>query len=152
ETPDSFKLIRQADRSYVPELSGRYVNFSVGLVTDEAAGSKIDLYSTQEKLEQVSEAISVKALEEPAISAENIGVYDKRVKLDVIGEDKDNTTVKKANKNELFVNVYKADGTTLVNSIRVDGLPTRDVSVTELSPDTDYVVKVEGKYDLLDGN
>ncbi|HAA6373906.1 TPA_asm: ATP phosphoribosyltransferase regulatory subunit [Listeria monocytogenes] len=152
ETPDSFKLIRQADGSYVPELSGRYVNFSVGLVTDEAAGSKIDLYSTQEKLEQVSEAISVKALEEPAISAENIGVYDKRVKLDVIGEDKDNTTVKKANKNELFVNVYKADGTTLVNSIRVDGLPTRDVSVTELSPDTDYVVKVEGKYDLLDGN
>lgn len=52
ETPDSFKLIRQADGSYVPELSGRYVNFSVGLVTDEAAGSKIDLYSTQEKLEE----------------------------------------------------------------------------------------------------
>ncbi|MBC8831644.1 hypothetical protein IAI13_35585, partial [Escherichia coli] len=72
--------------------------------------------------------ISVKALEEPAISAENISVYDKRVKIDVIGEDKDNTTVKKDNKNELFVNVYKADGTTLVKSIRIDGLPTRDVS------------------------
>ncbi|ARM71736.1 hypothetical protein LMxysn_0101 [Listeria monocytogenes] len=151
ETADSFKLIRQKDGSYVPELSGRYVDFSVGLVADEATASKIDLYSAQEKTAQASQAITTKALEIPNISADNLGVYDKRVKLDVIGEDKDNTTVKKDSKNELYVNVYKADGTTLVNSVRVDGLPTRDVSVTGLSPDTTYVVKVEGKYDLLDG-
>ncbi|MBC6137380.1 ATP phosphoribosyltransferase regulatory subunit [Listeria innocua] len=152
ETPDSFKLIRQADGSYVPELNGRYVDFAVGLVPDEESGSKIDLYSTQAKTAQVAKSVSIKTLEVPNISAENIGVYDKRVKLDVIGEDKDNTTVKTDNRNELYVNVYEADGETLVKSVRVDGLPTRDVSVTGLSPDKDYVVKVEGKYDLLDGN
>ncbi|MBK3913579.1 hypothetical protein [Listeria ivanovii] len=151
ETADTFKLIRQKDGSYVPELSGRYVDFSVGLVNDEVAGSKIDLYSTQEKAEQVTSSLATKELTIPNISAENIGVYDKRVKLDVIGEDKDATTVKKDNKNELYLKVYEEDGTTLAGSVRVDGLPTRDISVTGLLPDTTYIVKVEGKYDLLDG-
>ncbi|MBC1514511.1 ATP phosphoribosyltransferase regulatory subunit, partial [Listeria booriae] len=111
----------------------------------------IDLYSTQEKSEQVSSGLSTKELAVPDISAENIGVYDKRVKIDVIGEDKDNTIVKKNNKNELYLNVYEEDGTTLAGSVRVDGLPTREISITNLSPDTTYIVKVEGKYDLLDG-
>lgn len=151
ETADTFNLVRQEDGSYVPELNGRYVDFSLGLVDEETAGSKIDLYSTQEKSEQVSSGLSTKELAVPDISAENIGVYDKRVKIDVIGEDKDNTIVKKNNKNELYLNVYEEDGTTLAGSVRVDGLPTREISITNLSPDTTYIVKVEGKYDLLDG-
>ncbi|WP_239256722.1 ATP phosphoribosyltransferase regulatory subunit [Listeria ilorinensis] len=152
ESADSFKLIRQPDGSYVAELNGRYVDFAVGLVADEAEGSKFDLYSASEKTAQVTESISTKALEVPNISAENIGVYDKRVKVDVIGEDKDDTTVKKNNNNELYVNVYQADGSTLVHSVRVDGLPTRDISVTGLTPNTNYIVKVEGKYNLLNGD
>lgn len=151
ETADSFTLVRQSDGSYVPALNGRYVDFSLGLVNDEASGSRIDLYSTQEKTEQVSSPLATKDLVEPDISAENIGIFDKRVKIDVIGEDKDNTTVKKDNKNELYVNVYETDGTTIAGSVRIDGLPTRDISVVGLSPNTNYIVKVEGKYNLLDG-
>ncbi|MDT0014876.1 ATP phosphoribosyltransferase regulatory subunit [Listeria cossartiae] len=151
ETADPFNFRRQEDGSYVAELNGRYVDFSSGLVSTEAAGSKIDLYSAQEETGKVSQSITTKALAEPDITAESLSIYDKRVKLDVIGEDKDNTIVKKANENELFANAYKEDGTTLVKSVRIDGLPTRDVSLTELSPDKTYVIKVEGKYDLLDG-
>ncbi|MBC2184027.1 ATP phosphoribosyltransferase regulatory subunit [Listeria sp. FSL L7-0233] len=151
ETADPFSFRRQEDGSYVAELNGRYVDFSSGLVSTEAAGSKIDLYSALEETGKVSQAITTQALEEPDITAEALSIYDKRVKLDVIGEDKDNTIVKKNNENELFVNAYKEDGTTLVKSVRIDGLPTRDVSLTELSPDKTYVIKVEGKYDLLDG-
>ncbi|MBC1806609.1 ATP phosphoribosyltransferase regulatory subunit [Listeria sp. FSL L7-0993] len=151
ETADPFSFRRQEDGSYVAELNGRYVDFSSGLVSTEAAGSKIDLYSAQEETGKVSQSVTTKALAEPDITAESLSIYDKRVKLDVIGEDKDNTIVKKANENELFANAYKEDGTTLVKSVRIDGLPTRDVSLTELSPDKTYVIKVEGKYDLLDG-
>lgn len=151
ETADPFNFRRQEDGSYVAELNGRYVDFSSGLVSTEAAGSKIDLYSAQEETGKVSQSITTKALAEPDITAESLSIYDKRVKLDVIGEDKDNTIVKKANENELFANAYKEDETTLVKSVRIDGLPTRDVSLTELSPDKTYVIKVEGKYDLLDG-
>ncbi|MBC2128033.1 ATP phosphoribosyltransferase regulatory subunit [Listeria marthii] len=151
ETADPFSFRRQEDGSYVAELNGRYVDFSSGLVSTEAAGSKIDLYSAQEETGKVSQSITTKALAEPDITAESLSIYDKRVKLDVIGEDKDNTIVKKANEKELFANAYKEDGTTLVKSVRIDGLPTRDVSLTELSPDKTYVIKVEGKYDLLDG-
>ncbi|WP_207579052.1 ATP phosphoribosyltransferase regulatory subunit [Listeria marthii] len=151
ETADPFSFRRQEDGSYVAELNGRYVDFSSGLVSTEAAGSKIDLYSAQEETGKVSQSITTKALAEPDITAESLSIYDKRVKLDVIGEDKDNTIVNKANEKELFANAYKEDGTTLVKSVRIDGLPTRDVSLTELSPDKTYVIKVEGKYDLLDG-
>ncbi|HCJ4459920.1 TPA: ATP phosphoribosyltransferase regulatory subunit [Listeria innocua] len=151
ETADPFSFRRQEDGSYVAELNGRYVDFSSGLVSTEAAGSKIDLYSAQEGVSQVSQAITTKALVEPNITAEEVSIYDRRVKLDVVGEDKDNTTVKKDNENELFVNAYKEDGETLVKSVRIDGLPTRDIFVTDLSPDKKYVIKVEGKYDLLDG-
>lgn len=152
ETADSFNLVRQEDGSYVTQLNGRYINFAVGLVTEEADGSKIDLYSTQEKVDQVSTALTTKALEIPNISMENMNVYDKRIKVDVVGEDKDHTTTKDGNDNELYVNVYDADGEKLINSVRVDGLPTRDMSVVDLLPDTTYVVKLEGKYDLLDGS
>ncbi|MBF2555715.1 ATP phosphoribosyltransferase regulatory subunit [Listeria marthii] len=151
ETADPFSFRRQEDGSYVAELNGRYVDFSSGLVSTEAAGSKIDLYSAQEETGKVSQSITTKALAEPDITAESLSIYDKRVKLDVIGEDKDNTIVNKANEKELFANAYKEDRTTLVKSVRIDGLPTRDVSLTELSPDKTYVIKVEGKYDLLDG-
>ncbi|MBC1366515.1 ATP phosphoribosyltransferase regulatory subunit [Listeria innocua] len=151
ETADPFNFKRQEDGSYVAELNGRYVDFSSGLVSTEAAGSKIDLYTAQEGVSQVSQAITTKALAEPVITAEEVSIYDRRVKLDVVGEDKDNTTVKKDNENELFVNAYKEDGETLVKSVRIDGLPTRDIFVTDLSPDKKYVIKVEGKYDLLDG-
>ncbi|ECQ6354558.1 ATP phosphoribosyltransferase regulatory subunit [Listeria innocua] len=151
ETADPFNFKRQEDGSYVAELNGRYVDFSSGLVSTEAAGSKIDLYTAQEGVSQVSQAITTKALTEPVITAEELSIYDRRVKLDVVGEDKDNTTVKKDNENELFVNAYKEDGETLVKSVRIDGLPTRDIFVTDLSPDKKYVIKVEGKYDLLDG-
>ncbi|HBZ6321195.1 TPA: ATP phosphoribosyltransferase regulatory subunit [Listeria monocytogenes] len=151
ETADPFNFRRQDDGSYVAELNGRYVDFSSGLVSTESAGSKIDLYSAQEETGKVSQSITTKALVEPNITAEALSIYDKRVKLDVIGEDKDNTIVKKDGDNELFVNAYKEDGTTLVKSVRIDGLPTRDVSLTDLLPDKTYVIKVEGKYDLLDG-
>lgn len=151
ETADPFNFKRQEDGSYVAELNGRYVDFSSGLVSTEAAGSKIDLYTAQEGVSQVSQAITTKALAEPVITAEEVSIYDRRIKLDVVGEDKDNTTVKKDNENELFVNAYKEDGETLVKSVRIDGLPTRDIFVTDLSPDKKYVIKVEGKYDLLDG-
>lgn len=97
------------------------------------------------------EVIFVKVFEELVILVENISVYDKCVKIDVIGEDKDNIMVKKDNKNELFVNVYKVDGIMFVKLIWIDGLLICDVFVIEFLLDLDYVVKVEGKYDLLDG-
>lgn len=152
EEGDPFKLIRQENGSYVAQINGRYADFATGSLVDEAVNaSKFDFYSVKQKEEQTTESIQTKALKVPEISAENLHVYDKRVSLDVIGKDEDETTVQTNDENELYLKVYKEDGMTLVDSKRVESLPTRGLSISGLSPNTTYVLKVEGKYDLLDG-
>lgn len=152
EKGDSFKLLRQENGSYIAQFNGRYVNFSAGGLTDkEENASRLDFYSVKQKETQSTETIQTKALKVPDISAEKLNAYDKRVSVDVIGTDEDGTTVKENDKRELYLKIYEKDGTTLVDSKRIERLPDKGISVNGLSPNTSYVLKVEGKYDLLDG-
>lgn len=153
ETPDAFTLERQPDGSYAFALNGKYADFTTGQLVEEIkTASKVDVYSAAISENNITKTIATPELQIPEIKGENLTVYDKRLKIDVVGKDTDKTTIQIDGENELYVRIYKKGTEKPIQSVRIDGLPTEAVNIADLLPDEDYVLTIEGQYDLLDGN
>lgn len=153
EVAGVFNFIRQSNGSYVAQINNRYIDFTTGATTTLDAATKVMFYSVAQTSIEEAHAIVTPALNKPVITGSNMQIFDKSIKLDISGTDVDKTLVKtESNGNALYLQAYLPGGTTPVASVQINNIPVNGVTLTGLSPDVEYEIRIVGTYDLLAGN
>ncbi|TLG76758.1 hypothetical protein [Culicoidibacter larvae] len=153
EVAGVFNFIRQSNGAYVAQINNRYIDFTTGATTTLDAATKVMFYSVAQTSISEEHAMVTPALNKPVISGTNLQVYDKSVKLDISGTDVDKTLVKvDSNGNKLYLEAYLPGGTTPVTSVQINNFPVNGVTLSGLSPDVEYEIRIVGTYDLLAGD
>lgn len=147
-----FSLERQANGSYVMMAENRYINFNSGIVSQKNQASVIDLYSVNSAQASVAKQITLPELSEPSATIDKLAVYDKQIDMDFLVVDKDAVLLKtNSDQLQLYVNVYEKGAETPVKSIQLNSLTDVQATINGLTAETDYTVKIEAVYDLLEG-
>lgn len=150
-TAQAFSLSREPNGSYLLKLGQQYVNFNTGIVSSKGQASVIDLYSANSTKVELAEHLELPELIAPTAEINNASAYDKRVVLNFGVTDTDKVILKDGqNKPQLYANVYEAGGTEPVQSQQLNSIAENHTTISELKPTTNYVVKIEAVYDLLD--
>lgn len=153
DRPLNVNLIRQPDGSYIVEISGRYAQFGIGnTTTDPKYATAIDLYSVGVNTipNVFNSNLNLSALTKPEIKIDKVQALDTYINFKSTGKNPNDVIVRADGKLQVYANIYKKDGTTLVKSIRSDYASINKMWIDGLDPNTDYVIKIEGIYDLLD--
>lgn len=157
DQPTLVELKRQANGSYIVKMGTGFANFTAGSITSsENTATQIDVYSiaSTDRTDLVQAPIEIPELKVPEIKIDNMDVFDIRAAVDLVGTDPDETLLKVDGKKQLFANVYKVsdpEPRTPVTSVQISNISEKKLNLAGLVPDTDYILKIEGKHNVLDG-
>ncbi|MGY3777917.1 hypothetical protein [Isobaculum melis] len=155
--PTIVDLKRQLNGSYLVKIGTGYADFTTATVTtSESLATQIDIYSiaSTEQLGFLQSSVDIPELKAPVIKIDKIEVFDARVAIDLVGKDDDETLIKVVNQKQLFANVYKASDSeprTPIVSMPISNISEKKLNLVDLAPDVDYILKIEGQHDVLDG-
>lgn len=149
----NFSLERLVNGSYVLVTENRYINFNSGVVSNKNQASNIDLYSSKNTKTNLDKQIKLPKLDTPIAEIEQLSVYDKKITMDFLVTDSDNTILKDdKSKLQLYVNVYEKGSATPIKSTQLSSLTDIRATISGLISETAYTVKIEAVYDLLEEN